>query len=89
MLDSALGQGGFAFHGPWGTSVSSNLTSHEDGLKNYSDDQIKTMITQGVRPDGSKMFPPMPYGFLAKMTPDDLSAVVAYLRTLPPLPDKK
>jgi hypothetical protein len=31
----------------------------------------------------------MPYGFLAKMTPDDLSAVVAYLRTLPPLPDKK
>ena len=58
-------------------------------LKNYSDDQIKTMITQGVRPDGSKMFPPMPYGFLAKMTPDDLSAVVAYLRTLPPLPDKK
>jgi mono/diheme cytochrome c family protein len=89
MLDSALGQGGFAFHGPWGTSVSSNLTSHEDGLKNYSDDQVKTMITQGVRPDGSKMFPPMPYGFLAKMTPDDLSAVVAYLRTLPPLPDKK
>lgn len=89
MLDTALGQGGFAFHGPWGTSVAANLTSHEDGLKNYSDDQIEAMITQGVRPDGSKMFPPMPYGFLAKMTPDDLSAVVAYLRTLPPLPDKK
>lgn len=89
MLDSALGQGGFEFHGPWGVSVSSNLTSHEEGLKGYSDDQIKTMITEGVRPDGSQMFPPMPYSFLAKMTPDDLSAVVAYLRTLPPLPDKK
>ena len=89
MLDSALGQGGFEFHGPWGVSVSSNLTSHEEGLKGYSDDEIKTMITKGVRPDGSQMFPPMPYPFLAKMTPDDLSAVVAYLRTLPPLPDKK
>ena len=89
MLDSALGQGGFEFHGPWGVSVSSNLTSHEEGLKGYSDDEIKTMITKGVRPDGSQMFPPMPYPFLAKMTEDDLSAVVAYLRTLPPLPDKK
>ena len=89
MLDSALGQGGFEFHGPWGVSVSSNLTSHEEGLKGYSDDEIKTMITKGVRPDGSQMFPPMPYPFLAKMTDDDLSAVVAYLRTLPPLPDKK
>lgn len=89
MLDSALGQGGFVFHGPWGTSVSSNLTSHEDGLKSYSDDQIKAMITKGVRPDGSKMFPPMPYGFLAKMAPGDLDAVVAYLRSLPPLPDAK
>jgi mono/diheme cytochrome c family protein len=89
LLDTALGQGGFPFHGPWGISVASNLTSHEDGLKPYSDDEIKTMITQGLRPDGSKMFPPMPYVFLSKMTPDDLNAVVAYLRTLPPLPDKK
>jgi mono/diheme cytochrome c family protein len=88
MLDSALGQGGFEFHGPWGVAVSSNLTSHEDGLKGYGDDEIKTMITKGERPGGSKMFPPMPYPFLAKMTPDDLTAVVAYLRSLPPLPDK-
>ena len=44
------------------------------------------MITKGVRPDGSKMLPPMPYAWLAKMTPDDLAATIAYLRTLPPLP---
>jgi hypothetical protein len=30
----------------------------------------------------------MPYAWLAKMTPDDLEAVVLYLRTLPPRPDK-
>ena len=35
------------------------------------------MITEGVRPDGSEMLPPMPYAWLAKMTPDDLAAVIA------------
>jgi mono/diheme cytochrome c family protein len=87
MLDTALGQGGFEFHGPWGTSIASNLTSSEDGLAGYSDDEIKAMVTQGVRPDGSAMMPPMPYGYLAQMTPEDLDAVVLYLRSLPPLPD--
>ena len=45
------------------------------------------MITTGVRPDGSRMLPPMPYSFLAKMSGDDLKAIFLYLRSLPPLPD--
>ena len=88
MYDTALGQGGFEFPGPWGVSVASNITSSADGLKDYTDAEIAAMITEGVRPDGSKMLPPMPYAWLAQMTPDDLAAVIAYLRTLPPLPDK-
>ena len=87
MYETSLGQGGFEFPGPWGVSVSANLTSSADGLKGFSDDEIKTMITKGVRTDGSKMLPPMPYAWLDKMTPDDLEAVVLYLRTLPPLPN--
>ncbi len=87
MFDTALGQGGFEFHGPWGTSVAANLTSHADGLASYSDAEIAQMITKAVRPDGSQMLPPMPYGFLAKMTDDDLAAIILYLRSLPPLPD--
>ncbi len=87
MLDTALGQGGFAFRGPWGVSVAANLTSGEDGLAPYSDEEVKAMITEGVHPDGRALLPPMPYGFLAKMTPKDLDAVVLYLRSLPPLPD--
>jgi mono/diheme cytochrome c family protein len=87
MVDTDLGRGGFEFHGPWGISVASNITSHEDGLAGYSDADIAAMITQGVRPDGSPMFPPMPYGFLANMTDEDLAAIILYLRNLPPLPD--
>lgn len=89
MFDTRLGAGGFEFHGPWGTSVSANLTSHEDGLAGYTDDEIKTMITQGIRPDGSRMLPPMGYAHYAAMTEGDLDAVVLYLRQLPPLPDMK
>ena len=87
MLDTMLGAGGFAFHGPWGTSVAANLTRHADGLAGYSDAEIGAMITRGVRPDGTAMLPPMPYGYLSAFTADDLAAVILYLRTLPPLPD--
>ncbi|MEI4492186.1 cytochrome c [Mameliella alba] len=87
MLDSRLGAGGFEFHGPWGTSVAANLTSHEDGLAGYTDAELADMITKGMRPDGSPMMPPMPYGYLSQMTGDDLSAIILYLRSLPPLPD--
>ncbi|MDO6484552.1 c-type cytochrome [Shimia thalassica] len=86
-FDTHLGAGGFEFHGPWGTSVSSNLTSHADGLAGYSDEDLKAMITKGMRPDGSRMMPPMGYHHYAAMSPDDLDAVVLYLRQLPPLPD--
>ncbi|MFN3546030.1 MAG: cytochrome C [Mesorhizobium sp.] len=87
LLDTALGQGGFEFHGPWGVSVAANITSHQDGLAGYSDDELKKMITEGVRPSGTPMLPPMPYGFLARMSAEDLDAIVLYLRSLPPLPD--
>ncbi|WP_300533875.1 cytochrome C [uncultured Mameliella sp.] len=87
MLDSHLGAGGFEFHGPWGTSVAANLTSHEDGLAGYTDAELADMIVKGVRPDGSQMLPPMPYGYFSQMTGDDLSAVILYLRSLAPLPD--
>ena len=34
MIDTHFGAGGFAFHGPWGTSVSSNLTPQPTGSGN-------------------------------------------------------
>jgi mono/diheme cytochrome c family protein len=87
IYDAHLGRGGFEFAGPWGVSTAPNLTSHADGLKSYSDAEIKGMIVEGYRPDGSPMLPPMPYAYLAQMTPEDLDAVVLYLRALPPLAD--
>jgi len=82
---NSFGKGGMEFHGPWGVSVSSNITNHRDGLADYSDQEIKVMVTQGKRPDGSDMLPPMPYSYLSKMNPVDLEALVLYLRQLPAL----
>ncbi|NDR57341.1 c-type cytochrome [Aliiruegeria sabulilitoris] len=88
MLETDLGRGGFEFKGPWGISVASNITSHEDGLSGYTDAELVQIITKGVRPDGSPMLPPMPYGYLAGTSEDDLTAIILFLRSLPALPDK-
>ncbi|MDJ0630230.1 MAG: cytochrome C [Rhodobacter sp.] len=88
MLETDLGRGGFAFFGPWGVSVAPNITPHEDGIGKYADADLAAMITRGERPGGIPMLPPMPYGYLAQMTGDDLAAIILYLRSLPPLADK-
>jgi mono/diheme cytochrome c family protein len=79
-----MGAGGFKLEGPWGVTVSRNITpSKAKGIGDWTDDEIKRAITQGIRRDGTKLRPPMGYQFYAKMTPDDLDAIVAYLRTVP------
>ncbi len=79
-----LGRGGEEFPGPWGVSVSRNITSSKDkGLGGWTDAEIKRAITQGVHKDGSPLKPPMGFALYAKMTDDDLNAVIAYLRTVP------
>ena len=67
MISTHLGSGGNEFHGPWGTSVSSNLTPHADGLAGRSDEELITMIRMGIR-DGKPMLPPMGYAYYANMT---------------------
>jgi mono/diheme cytochrome c family protein len=81
-----LGAGGFKFEGPWGESIAANLTpDKETGIGNWTDAQIKAAITQGVRPDGTKLRPPMAFGFYKNISDDDLNAIVAYLRSLKPV----
>lgn len=80
-----LGKGGRDFPGPWGTSIGRNITpSKTNGIGDWSDAEIKRAITQAVRKDGTKLKPPMAYAYYAKMTDEDLDAIVAWLRSLPP-----
>lgn len=80
-----LGRGGFEFPGPWGVSVSRNITSSKTkGVGSWSDAELKRAITQGIERGGTKLKPPMGYGYYAHMTDVDLDAVIAWLRTVPP-----
>ena len=78
------GKGGMEFPGPWGKSVSRNITSSKTkGIGTWTDAQIKTAIITGVDKDGKHLKPPMGFPYYAKMTDADLDAVIAYLRTVP------
>ena len=84
-FETRYGAGGFDFPGPWGKSTSRNITSHkEKGIGAWTDAEIKRAITDGVSRDGSRLKPPMGFEFYKNMTGDDLDAIVAYLRTVPP-----
>ena len=79
-----LGSGGFKFPGPWGVSVSRNITSSKTkGIGAWTDDEIKRAITTGVSRDGSKLKPPMGFHYYSTVTLTDLDVIIAYLRTVP------
>ena len=68
--------------------VSRNITPHpEAGIGQWSDAEIKRATVTGTRPDGTQLSPVMPFDWYRKMTPADLDALVAYLRTVEPVPE--
>lgn len=80
--ENRLGAGGLEFHLPFGTVVSPNITPA--GIGDFSDAEVEQMIRTGTRPDGSRMMPPMGYGYYANISDEDMAAIIAYLRQLPP-----
>lgn len=82
-----LGGGGFKITlAPGMTIHTANITSDPDtGIGKWSDADIKKAITEGLTPTGGHLSPPMPYSFFKNMTADDLDAVVAFVRTIPPI----
>lgn len=79
-----FGAGGMEIPGPWGVSVAANITSSKaKGLGDWTDAEIKRAITEGVSRDGRKLKPPMAFASYARMKPEDVDAIVAYLRTVP------
>ena len=69
---------------PGAETVSRNITAgSEHGIGDWKDAQIKRAIMSGIRADGTRLARTMPFDWYARMTPADLDAIVAYLRSLP------
>ena len=87
QLDTTkLGAGGREQHAyPAGLVTSANLTpANPNGIAKWTDAQVKDAVAGGVRPDGGKLVLLMAFDWYKNITPNDLDAIVAYLRTLKP-----
>jgi mono/diheme cytochrome c family protein len=72
-----------------GVFLGPNLTpDKETGLGNWTDAQVLAALQTGTRPDGRMLAPIMPWRALAALTKQDVTALVAYLRSLPPVQNK-
>ncbi|HUJ28042.1 MAG TPA: cytochrome c [Myxococcales bacterium] len=87
IVPGTEGMGGYAFgpsDGVPGEVQAQNITPA--GLGDWTDGEILRAMREGVRKDGTALFPMMPYPQFAIYDDDDARAIVAYLRTLKPVP---
>ena len=81
--------GGLTWDEPPFKVTAPNITpDKETGIGDWTDAQIKTMLLTGKNPHGIQEAEVMPSAFYPILTPGDLDAIVAYLRTLTPVKNK-
>jgi len=96
LLDKNAGKDGWARFtmgltaavGPWGTSFAANLTPHDTGIGSMTFEQFETVLRRGKYKgmDGSRdLLPPMPWFNFIDAKEEDLRAIFAYLKSLPPV----
>lgn len=85
-----IGESGRMFDNIFGlgfTTVSLNITPHKlFGLGEWSDEEIKRAIVEGISRNGRSLVRAMPFPNYQKVTEEDMNAIVAYLRSMKPLP---
>jgi mono/diheme cytochrome c family protein len=76
-----------AWAGPWGISYAANLTPDTNtGMGIWTEEMFMKAMRTGKHMSVSRnILPPMPWQNLASLTDDDLRAVYAYLRSIPPV----
>jgi mono/diheme cytochrome c family protein len=78
--------GGVPFITKLGTIYSSNITPDaRAGIGNWSLDEFRRAMHEGIAPGGRRLFPAFPYTSFTKVSDADVAAIYAYLRTLQPV----
>jgi mono/diheme cytochrome c family protein len=92
VTDKAF-SGGLTINTPAFVATAPNITQdRETGIGDWSDAEIKRALIEGVRPNhgrfpGVTLAAVMPASFYKALLPDDLDAIVAYLRTVKAVPN--
>lgn len=76
-----------AWAGRWGVSFAFNLTPDmKTGLGGWTENLFIQTLQNGKFMGASRdILPPMPWQSIGQMTDDDLKAIFAYLKSLPPI----
>jgi mono/diheme cytochrome c family protein len=83
-VEGAPFAGGRPIETPFGVILAPNITPDSaTGIGNRSDAQFDAAVRDGRMPDGSRLYPAMPYPYYTKMSRADVVAIRAYLRTVP------
>ena len=91
IAEKAFSGGGLTFTTPAFIATAPNITPDvETGIGSWSDAEIKRALVQGMRPDhghlaSAPLAAIMPVNFYRALLPDDLDAIVGYLRTVKPI----
>jgi mono/diheme cytochrome c family protein len=71
--------GGKTLGSPFGPIYSTNISPDpEKGIGRYTQADFARAMKEGVRRDGKRLYPAMPYASFAAMTDDDIAALYAY-----------
>ncbi|HLG15546.1 MAG TPA: cytochrome c [Blastocatellia bacterium] len=88
VIEAQRGGGALFAGGPPGRLIASNISPDpETGAGTWSDDAFARAIREGIGHDGRALFPIMPWPNYAQMSDEDLAAVIAYVRSTPPVPN--
>lgn len=77
-----------AWVGPWGISYAGNLTPDSTGIGNWKEDQFINALRKGKYKglDSARgLLPPMPWQNSKFMSDDEIKAIFAYLKSIPPV----
>jgi mono/diheme cytochrome c family protein len=79
-----------AFAGPWGVSYAVNLTpDKETGIPGFTEERFIQSMRNGRHLGmGRAILPPMPWPNVGQMTDEDLKALHAFLRSVPPVKNR-
>lgn len=76
-----------AWAGPWGVSYTANITPDQNtGIGIWTEDMFIKGMRSGKHMGTSRtILPPMPWPWYAKMRDEELKAIFAYLKSVPPI----
>lgn len=81
--------GGLQLKTDFGTFVAPNISPHPtDGIGAWDIGDFANAMQRGVSPDGRHYYPAFPYTSYARMMPNDVADLFAFLKTLPAVEGK-